>query len=299
MTWLGGEQVIPRPPGSYPGGPAPWADLPPGKRRGFSLERVLAAIERPEVASDAAASVMPGVFLEGDKIPSAVLVAMFEESGEARVILTRRSQNLRFHQGEVSFPGGRCDPGESAAQCALREAQEETGLDPGLVTVTGYLSPLATFSSESFITPVVGVLAARPPMRPNPTEVDLVFDVELGALVADGVFREERWYFRVPADGGQPAGGTEVLERPERPERPDAARAERRARSQARSRRLVPGVVLRASWRHGLGRYGQGAHGTAPRSARCLRLPSATAEAALRHGEARPMTRRGRVAYGR
>ena len=174
----------------------------------------------------AAASVMPGVFLEGDKIPSAVLVAMFEESGEARVILTRRSQNLRFHQGEVSFPGGRCDPGESAAQCALREAQEETGLDPGLVTVTGELSPLATFSSESFITPVVGVLGARPPMRPNPTEVDLVFDVELAALVADGVFREERWYFRVPADGGQPVRATEVrateVRATEVPELPDA-----------------------------------------------------------------------------
>ena len=191
------RQLVPRPAASTPGGPAPWADLPPGKRRGLSLERVLAAIERPEVAEPAtvatsamramggnvdattvrtaAASVMPGVFLEGDKIPSAVLVAMFEESGEARVILTRRSQNLRFHQGEVSFPGGRCDPGESAAQCALREAREETGLDPGLVTVTGELSPLATFSSESFITPVVGVLGARPPMRPNPSEVDLVF----------------------------------------------------------------------------------------------------------------------------
>jgi 8-oxo-dGTP pyrophosphatase MutT (NUDIX family) len=254
VTWLGGEQVIPRPPGSYPGGPAPWADLPPDKRRGLSLERVLAAIERPEVGElagsadpatpatsagpatsamggtvdattvrTAAASVMPGVFLEGDKIPSAVLVAMFEESGEARVILTRRSQNLRFHQGEVSFPGGRCDPGESAAQCALREAREETGLDPGLVTVTGELSPLATFSSESFITPVVGVLGARPPMRPNPSEVDLVFDVELAALVADGVFREERWYFRVPADGGPPVRGTEVLEPPEPTDAPEPA----------------------------------------------------------------------------
>jgi 8-oxo-dGTP pyrophosphatase MutT (NUDIX family) len=162
---------------------------------------------------------MPGVFLESGGIPSAVLVAMFEESGETRVILTRRSKNLRFHQGEVSFPGGRCDPGESPAQCALREAQEETGLDPGLVTVTGYLSPLATFSSESFITPVVGVVGARPPMKPNPTEVDLVFDTELAALVADGVFREERWHFRVPADGSQPVRATDVLEPPDAPGR--------------------------------------------------------------------------------
>jgi 8-oxo-dGTP pyrophosphatase MutT (NUDIX family) len=153
---------------------------------------------------------MPGVFLEGGGTPSAVLVAMFDESGETRVILTRRSKNLRFHQGEVSFPGGRCDSGESPAECALREAHEETGLDPTSVKVAGYLSPLATFSSESFIEPVVGVLESRPPLKANPAEVDRVFDVELAALVADGVFREERWRFtartdgpsaRVPADG--------------------------------------------------------------------------------------------------
>ncbi len=149
-------------------------------------------------------SVVPEIFLEGGRFPSAVLVAMFEESGETRVILTRRSKTLRFHQGEVSFPGGRCDSGESPAECALREAYEETQLDPGLVRVAGYLSPLATFSSESFITPVVGVLDAKPAMKASPTEVDRVFDVELAALVVDGVFREERWRFRVPADGGAP-----------------------------------------------------------------------------------------------
>ncbi len=161
---------------------------------------------------------MPGVFVDSaGRTPSAVLVAMFEEHGETRVILTRRSWNLRVHQGEVSFPGGRCDPGESPAECALREAQEETGLDPGLVTVTGYLSPLATFSSESFITPVVGTLEARPQMQPNPAEVDRVFDVELAALVADGVFREERWNFRVPAGGGDPVRVTEVPDAPGRP----------------------------------------------------------------------------------
>jgi 8-oxo-dGTP pyrophosphatase MutT (NUDIX family) len=217
--------------------------LPPEKKRGFKLERVLGALERSDVAAAVArpagsttsaagptnsadpVSVMPGVFLEGGMIPSAVLVAMFEEAGETRVILTRRSKHLRFHKGEVSFPGGRCDPGESPAECALREAQEETGLDPGLVTVTGYLSPLATFSSDSFITPVVGTLDARPQMKPNPAEVELVFDVELAALVADGVFREERWDFRVPAGGGDPVRATapEVPRAPGAPGRPVSA----------------------------------------------------------------------------
>jgi 8-oxo-dGTP pyrophosphatase MutT (NUDIX family) len=136
---------------------------------------------------------VPDVFLEGDGVPSAVLVAMFEESGETRVILTRRSRALRLHQSEVSFPGGRLDPGESPADCALREAHEETGLDPAAVEISDQLSPLATFSSKSYVTPVVGFIAARPELVANPAEVEHVFDVELTALLADDVFREERW----------------------------------------------------------------------------------------------------------
>jgi hypothetical protein len=89
--------------------------------------------------------------------------------------------------------------------------------------VTGYLSPLATFSSDSFITPVVGTLDARPQMKPNPAEVELVFDVELAALVADGVFREERWDFRVPAAEASGAPGDPVrATAPEVPRTPGA-----------------------------------------------------------------------------
>jgi 8-oxo-dGTP pyrophosphatase MutT (NUDIX family) len=113
--------------------------------------------------------------------------------GEARVLLTRRSKALRFHQGEVSFPGGKLDAGETPEQCALREANEEVGLDPGAVEVVGQLSSLLTFSSQTLVTPVVGFLRGRPALYPSPSEVDRVFDVELSLLVSDGVFREERW----------------------------------------------------------------------------------------------------------
>jgi 8-oxo-dGTP pyrophosphatase MutT (NUDIX family) len=136
---------------------------------------------------------VPDVFLEGTGVPSAVLVAMFEESGETRVILTRRSRALRLHQSEVSFPGGRLDPGESPSECALREAREETGLHPDSVELLGHLSPLSTFSSKSYVTPVVGFLGERPTIVANPAEVEQVFDVELATLVAEDVFREERW----------------------------------------------------------------------------------------------------------
>ena len=133
-------------------------------------------------------------------IPSAVLVALYEENGEAGVVLTRRAKALRYHRGEVSFPGGRQDRGETPEQCALREAHEETNLDRALVEIVGRLSPLTTFSSQSWITPVVGVLRDKPELSPSPLEVERVLYVELAALVSDGVFREERWPVRVAAE---------------------------------------------------------------------------------------------------
>jgi 8-oxo-dGTP pyrophosphatase MutT (NUDIX family) len=125
--------------------------------------------------------------------PAAVLVAIFEEDGEAHVVLTRRSDRLRTHTGEVSFPGGRLEPDEAPLAAALREASEEVGLDPATVEILGQLEPLATLSSRSGITPFVGALPGRPRLRPNPHEVERAFDVSLSALMADGVFREERW----------------------------------------------------------------------------------------------------------
>jgi 8-oxo-dGTP pyrophosphatase MutT (NUDIX family) len=128
------------------------------------------------------------------RIPAAVLVPLFEEDGESRVILTRRSDRLRSHTGEVSFPGGRLDPGEAPVAAALREAGEEIGLDPASVEILGQLAPLATLSSRSSITPFVGVLAGRPALSPNPAEVELAFDVSLAELATEGVHREEHWH---------------------------------------------------------------------------------------------------------
>ena len=131
-----------------------------------------------------------------ERINSGVLVPLFEEDGEARLILTRRSTGLRTHQGQVSFPGGRLDEGEDAVGAALREAFEEVGLDPALVTTVGWLHPLLTMVSTSFILPVLGVLDGRPDYVVNPDEVERVFDVALRELADPGIFHEERW--RIP-----------------------------------------------------------------------------------------------------
>jgi 8-oxo-dGTP pyrophosphatase MutT (NUDIX family) len=188
------------------GGPAPWAGLPQARRRPIGLAAVRSALAAAGMLGAAPEGVAPpddllapwrGHLPEGAPTAapgdgSAVLVALFEERGEARVLLTRRSAELRTHRGQVSFPGGRIDPGEDAAAGALREAHEEIDLDPSAVEILGWLHPLFTLNA-SLILPVVGMLAARPQVHPNEDEVARVFDVELAELVADGVYRSDTW----------------------------------------------------------------------------------------------------------
>jgi 8-oxo-dGTP pyrophosphatase MutT (NUDIX family) len=126
-------------------------------------------------------------------INSAVLAVLFEEDGEARLIFTRRSSSLRAHRGEVSFPGGRLDAGESPGAAALREAYEEVALDPSLVTPVGWIHPVHTMASWSLILPVVATVAGRPTLVASPAEVERVFDVSLRDLADPSIFHEERW----------------------------------------------------------------------------------------------------------
>lgn len=147
------------------------------------VREALAAAEPPRPADTES----PGVSA------SAVLAPLYEVDGEVVVVLTRRAQHLRSHKGEVSFPGGRQEPGESLWETALREAREEVGLDAAEVTAIGELDHLRTVMSQSFIVPFVGELARVPRLTPSPDEVELVLHVPLWELMADGVFREERW----------------------------------------------------------------------------------------------------------
>jgi 8-oxo-dGTP pyrophosphatase MutT (NUDIX family) len=188
------RRPLPRPPHSRPGSPPPWAGLPAADRRGITLGRVVEALvdRRTPPGDGPGERSSPGGRAPVGR-PAAVLVPLFEEDGEARVVLTVRSDRLRSHQGEVAFPGGRLDAGESVVEGALREAFEEVGLHPGLVTVVSRLTALPTVSSDTVMTPVVATLAARPSLTANPGEVERVFDVGLSELVADGVFREEWW----------------------------------------------------------------------------------------------------------
>jgi 8-oxo-dGTP pyrophosphatase MutT (NUDIX family) len=126
-------------------------------------------------------------------VNSAVLAVLFDEAGEARLVLTRRSSALRSHTGQVSFPGGRLDPGERPPQAALREAFEEVALDPETVRLEGWMHPVATVGSGSVIMPIVASVGTRPRLVASPAEVDRVFDVSLRELADPTIFHEEHW----------------------------------------------------------------------------------------------------------
>ncbi len=137
----------------------------------------------------------------GDSRPAAVLCLLFERVGQVHVVLTRRSSLLRYHAGEVSFPGGRLEPGESPLEAALREAEEEVGAVPGSVEVLGELSPLTTRGSRALVHCFVAVYpdpgSDAPALAARSVEVERVFTVPLADLVAPGAFHEELW----PAPG--------------------------------------------------------------------------------------------------
>ena len=114
---------------------------------------------------------------------AAVLAPLFERGGEAHVWLVRRPQSMRSHAGQVAFPGGKHDPLDpTLLATALREANEELGIDPGDVDVLGSLDDINTITGFT-ISPWVGWLSRDVPVRPNPTEVERAFAAPLRAFL--------------------------------------------------------------------------------------------------------------------
>jgi 8-oxo-dGTP pyrophosphatase MutT (NUDIX family) len=115
---------------------------------------------------------------------AAVLVPLFESDGELTAVFTERRADLRRHAGEISFPGGRQDPGEDLRTTALREAEEEIGLDRAGVELLGALPPVGTFVTGYRVFPFVGLIEAGHAWRPQETEVARVLELSLRDLAA-------------------------------------------------------------------------------------------------------------------
>ncbi|MFQ5879526.1 MAG: NUDIX hydrolase [Dehalococcoidia bacterium] len=127
--------------------------------------------------------------------PAAVLVPLYRRDGQEHVILTKRTEQVEHHKGQVSFPGGAFDAEDGdLLTTALREAYEEIGVRAEDVEVIGQLDELVTIS-EFQVTPYVGVVARSPyPFVPNAQEVALILEVPVSHLLDDGnAFQERRW----------------------------------------------------------------------------------------------------------
>lgn len=124
--------------------------------------------------------------------PAAVLIALTEREMPG-MLLTHRPSNMRAHAGEIAFPGGGIDHGETPVEAALREANEELGIDPAEVRVIGESDIYNTYSGYA-ITPVLAVVPPDLDIRPNPVEVAQWFEAPVD-FVLDRANQGERSVF--------------------------------------------------------------------------------------------------------
>ena len=117
--------------------------------------------------------------------PGSVLILLYEKEGRILFPLIKRNEYKGAHSGQVSFPGGKAEAGEDAIETALREAEEEIGINPKTVSVVGRLSEFYVIPSNFLVTPVVASTSITPEFRPDPYEVQRILHADLADIVRD------------------------------------------------------------------------------------------------------------------
>ncbi len=131
---------------------------------------------------------------DGAARTAAVLLLLYPQGGQLVFVLTRRTEIVATHKGQISLPGGAQESGESPAQTAIRETCEEIGVCQADISLIGALTPLYVGVSGFQINPFVGYLPARPQISPDPVEVAETLEVPLSQLLDDSVKQVERWH---------------------------------------------------------------------------------------------------------
>jgi 8-oxo-dGTP pyrophosphatase MutT (NUDIX family) len=163
-----------------------------------TVARLREAFARPLPGLEAQLRMAPSPRLNWDplKFPEgaydgAALLLVYPHDQTVHVALTVRGSGLRNHTGQVSLPGGRVDAGETFEQAALREAQEEIGVDPAMVEVLGRLTPLHIPVSGFLLHPIAGFTAMRPAFQRAEWEVARILEAPLSILSDPSVVKRE------------------------------------------------------------------------------------------------------------
>jgi 8-oxo-dGTP pyrophosphatase MutT (NUDIX family) len=130
-------------------------------------------------------------------VTAAVLLALFRNESGFQVVLTKRSNHVEHHKGEISFPGGKLDDTDpDLLFCALRETHEEIGVLPGDVRILGELDDAYTFATSFLVVPFVGVIPYPYRFSPNKREIDEVLIVPLKVFFDPVCRKVEQWNFQ-------------------------------------------------------------------------------------------------------
>lgn len=123
--------------------------------------------------------------------PGSVLILLYPDSNRIMFPLIKRSNYLGLHSGQVSFPGGKAEGGEDIVETALRECNEEIGIDKGEVKVIGKLSNFFVIPSNFIVTPVVGFVSSKPALVADPVEVAKILHADIESILPDTAMLEK------------------------------------------------------------------------------------------------------------
>ena len=132
---------------------------------------------------------------ENEGIPATILLLLYPLGGKWFFVLTKRSQDLEHHKGQISFPGGVVEKNESKMNAAIRETNEEIGVDKDVIKIIGSLTPFYIPVSNFHISPYVGWTEEKPHTRVQDAEVKRVFSVSINDLVLEKNLKTKKDFF--------------------------------------------------------------------------------------------------------
>jgi 8-oxo-dGTP pyrophosphatase MutT (NUDIX family) len=123
--------------------------------------------------------------------PGGVIILLYEDNGKIKFPLTKRAEYTGAHSAQVSFPGGKAEPGEDSIATALRECEEEIGIDRTHVKVIGKLSDFFVMPSNFMVTPVIAYVDHKPIFKPDPFEVARILEGEVDEIIEDRAVKQK------------------------------------------------------------------------------------------------------------